>query len=87
MKFRNRECIHSEAVQVAGDCTAKNKSRGSNIVILVLMKVIRSMIHRRESVLNSRVWVIAVIAVGAIIALVVGIGIYVYIQMQQGVII
>ena len=57
------------------------------IIILVLMEVIRSMIHRRESVLNSRVWVIAVIAVGAIIALAVGIGIYVYIQMQQGVVV
>jgi hypothetical protein len=51
------------------------------------MEIVRSMIHRRESVLNSRVWVIAVIAVGAIIALVVGIGIYVYIQMQQGVVV
>lgn len=65
----------------------QSRAEGWNIVILVLMEVIRSMIHRRESVLNSRVWVIAVIAVGAIIALVVGIGIYVYIQMQQGVII
>jgi hypothetical protein len=73
---------------LAGDCTAnQSRAEGWNIVILVLMEVIRSMIHRRESVLNSRVWVIAVIAVGAIIALVVGIGIYVYIQMQQGVII
>jgi hypothetical protein len=39
------------------------------------------------TVLKSRAWVIAVIAIGALVALAIGTGIYVFLQMQQGVIV
>ncbi len=37
--------------------------------------------------LRSKVWVIAAIAIGALVALAIGTGIYVFLQMQQGVIV
>jgi hypothetical protein len=42
---------------------------------------------QERTVLKSRVWVIAVIALGRIVALAIGTGIYVFLQMQQGVIV
>ena len=61
----------------------QSRAEGWNIVILVLMEVIRSMIHRRESVLNSKVWVIVGIVVLAFIALAAAIGIYMFLQFHQ----